>query len=245
MAAFLTAEWRKLIMVQYVVEPEVLLPFLPVGVELDLFEGRCFVSVVAFLFDKVRVRGIAFPLHTRFEEVNLRFYVRRVMADGTVRRGVVFVRELVPRLAIACVARWLYEEPYVAAPTRSAINETADSLDVRYEWKFGGRWHAVGVNAAPKRLAMTVGSEEEFLTEHYWGYTKRTRGATSEYAVEHPRWMTYAVRDVAIDVDYRVMYGEEFAFLNDAPVASVLLAEGAPVSVSNGTRLHASAQRIN
>jgi uncharacterized protein YqjF (DUF2071 family) len=76
-STFLTAEWRKLIMAQYIVDPATLAPWLPSGVELDLYQGQCYVSLVGFLFDKVRIKGLPIPFHTRFEEINLRFYVRR------------------------------------------------------------------------------------------------------------------------------------------------------------------------
>ena len=234
---FLRAEWRKLIMAQYTVDPAVLDPFVPEGVELDLFHGECFVSLIGFLFDRVRIKGIAVPFHTRFEEVNLRFYVRSRDEDGSSRRGVVFIRELVPRLAITLVANLLYEEPYRTARMRREITQTESSLEVLYDWKRRGRWHRIAAEASPALQPIAPGSIEEFITEHYWGFTKRSRGATSQYEVEHPRWETYAIRRSMIDVDFGALYGEAFASLNAQQPASVLLAEGAPVSIRGGTRL--------
>jgi uncharacterized protein YqjF (DUF2071 family) len=130
MSTFLTAEWRKLIMAQYAVDIGTLAPYLPSGVGLDLYHNTCLVSLVGFLFDRVRVKGVAIPFHTRFEEVNLRFYVARTEPDGTRKRGVVFVREFVPRAAITLIANALYEEPYATLPTRSSIATTADTLSV-------------------------------------------------------------------------------------------------------------------
>src|SRR5690348_18142677 len=99
----LTAEWRHLALLQYVVDPAVLLPLVPLGTELDSWEGRTLVSMVGFRFLRVRVLGASILFHTDFDEVNLRFYVRRRVAEGW-RRGVVFVREIVPRRAVALVA---------------------------------------------------------------------------------------------------------------------------------------------
>ncbi len=115
---FLSAKWRKLVMAQYEVPPSVLRERLPPGLELDLYQGRCFVSLVGFLFDRVRILGVPIPFHTQFEEVNLRFYVRRPMPDGGSRRGVVFLSEIVPKPAITWVARGLYGEAYATAATR-------------------------------------------------------------------------------------------------------------------------------
>jgi uncharacterized protein YqjF (DUF2071 family) len=237
MSVFLTAEWRKLIMAQYEVAPETLAPYLPNGIELDLFQSRCDVSLVGFLFDRVRVKGLAIPLHTRFEEVNLRFYVARTEPDGTRKRGVVFVSELVPRRAIAFIARRFYEEPYTAIPTRHSIQTTPASLNVSYSWKLGNRWHSLGIEAEPTPQPIALGSEEDFITDHFWGYTKRADGSTSAYEVQHPRWQTYPITNHIIDVDFAALYGPAFAHLNNAQPSSILLAEGSPVSVLSGFSL--------
>jgi uncharacterized protein len=236
-ATFLTATWRKLIMAQYAVDSASLTPYLPSGLELDLYQGKCYVSLVGFLFDTVRVKRCAIPFHTRFEEVNLRFYVARTESDGTRKRGVVFIREFVPRVAITLVASSLYEEPYATLPMRHSIVATPDALSVSYAWRHSGTWHTLAVEAEPAAQTIAADSEEEFVTEHYWGYTKRSHGSTSEYAVLHPRWSIYPIRSFAIEVDFATLHGPEFAPLNNQEPVSVLLAEGSEVSVSAGTRL--------
>jgi hypothetical protein len=239
MSTFLTAEWRKLIMAQYAVDPTTLTPWLPGGLELDLFGGRCYVSLVGFLFDRVRVKGCAIPFHTHFEEINLRFYVARPEPDGTRKRGVVFLREFVRRAAITILANSLYEEPYATLPTCHRILMTPDSLKVSYGWRHRGSWQSMAVEATPSPQPIAAGSEEEFVTEHYWGYTKRSRGTTSEYGVQHPRWSVYPIRSFSIEADFGALYGEAFAALDQQAPASVLLAEGSEVSVSTGVRLPA------
>jgi uncharacterized protein YqjF (DUF2071 family) len=241
MHTFLTAEWRKLILAQYEVAPSALAPWLPNGLELDLYDDhgqpKCYVSLVGFLFDNVRVKGIAFPFHTRFEEVNLRFYVARNAPDGTRRRGVVFIREFVPRAAISLIARSLYEEPYRTLPMRHRIESTSESLHVEYAWRARGRWSRLAVDADPQPEQIAPGSVEEFITEHYWGYTRRTRGHTSEYGVQHPRWSIYRIRNSAVEADLGALYGSAFASLHAAAPANIVLAEGSDVSVSSGDRL--------
>jgi uncharacterized protein YqjF (DUF2071 family) len=239
MSTFLTAEWRKLIMAQYAVDPALLMPYLPRGVELDLFHNTCYVSLVAFLFTNVRVKRLPIPFHTRFEEVNLRFYVRRKEPDGTFKRGVVFIREFVPRAAITLIANTLYEEPYATLPIRSSLTATPESLSVNYSWKQANRWHSLSVEADPTPQPIPAGSEEEFLTEHYWGYTKRSNGNTSVYEVKHPRWLIYPILHATVEADFAQLYGPAFAALNHQQPSSVLLAEGSPVSVHSGARLTA------
>jgi uncharacterized protein YqjF (DUF2071 family) len=236
-STFLTAEWRKLAMAQYLVEPEVLETYLPAGLELDLFQGRCYVSLVGFLFDKVKLKGVPIPFHTMFEEVNLRFYVRRIDPDGTVRRGVVFVRELVPKAAITFVAKTFYEEPYATVPMRHAILHGADGLSVAYEWRYGQEWYSMAMHAAMLPVAIETGSVEEFITEHYWGFTKRSDGGTSQYEVKHPSWVVYPVKKWEIEADFGALYGSRFAGLNGQEPDNVLLAEGSAVSVDSGSRL--------
>jgi uncharacterized protein YqjF (DUF2071 family) len=234
---FLTAEWRKLIMAQCVVHPATLAPWLPPGLELDLYQGRCYVSLVGFLFDRVRVLGLPIPFHTRFEEVNLRFYVARTEPDGTRKRGVVFIREFVPRAAITLIANSLYEEPYATLPVRHSIVANPGVLTVSYSWRHAGNWHSVAVEADPIPQPIAPGSEEEFITEHYWGYTKRSRGNTSEYGVRHPRWQVYPIRNFTIEADFTALYSPAFASLTGQTPANILLAEGSAVSVSTGMRL--------
>ena len=241
---FLTAHWRKLIMAQYVVAPAVLAPWLPPGLALDLYQNRCYVSLVGFLFDRVRVLGLPIPLHTRFEEVNLRFYVTRTEPDGTRKRGVVFIREFVPRPAITLIANSLYEEPYATLPTYSTISDARGILNVRYSWQHTGTqrkkvWHSIAAKASLTPEPIPPNSEAEFITEHYWGYTKRSDGSTSQYEVQHPRWQTYPILSHEIRADFGALYGETFAFLNDQKPSSILLAEGSPISVHTGTRLSA------
>src|SRR5271154_358899 len=135
---FLTAEWRWLAMLNYEIDPTALSLFVPAGTELDFWNGKACVSLVGFLFRDVRIGGIPIPFHRHFEEVNLRFYVRRKAEDGW-RRGVVFIKELVPRKAIAVVARKFYNENYIALPMSHRIEKNQDEIkSVSYAWQFNG-----------------------------------------------------------------------------------------------------------
>src|SRR5512134_261755 len=170
---FLTAEWRNLAMLNYEIDPKVLRPFVPAGTELDDWQGRTFISVVGFLFLNTRVFGVAIPFHRNFEEVNLRFYVRRKASDGW-RRGVVFVKEIVPRAAIALTARIVYGENYVAVPMNHYIEgESAGAVtprNVSYSWWFRGRENRIELDVQGDSGEASEGSDAKFITEHYWGY---------------------------------------------------------------------------
>jgi len=231
---FLTAEWRHLAMLNYAIDPKILAPLVPAGTELDFHERETFVSVVGFLFLRTRVLGVPIPLHRNFEEVNLRFYVRRHTAEGW-RRGVTFVRELVPWRAIATVARVFYDEPYLAVPMRHSLSQGANEIAVQYQWWRGERWETLGMTAGEPNAA-APGSHEEFITEHYWGYTRRSSG-TSEYGVEHERWVLRAATAWTFDAVVASLYGEMFVETLRSEPTSAFVAEGSPVIVRQGARL--------
>jgi uncharacterized protein YqjF (DUF2071 family) len=228
-------------MLNYRVDPALLAPHLPAGTVLDERAGSHFVSVVGFRFLRTRVLGVPIPLHRDFEEVNLRFYVRREVC-GDVRRGVVFIRELVPRAAIAMVARAAYEEPYLALPMRHRISWRAGTTDptlVEYGWRSRRGWSRLAV--VPRGTASPVvrGSDEEFIVEHYWGYTRRRHGGSAEYRVEHPPWRCWTVSDASLEGPLADVYPDAFAALLASPPHSAFLAEGSEVRVFHPTRFPA------
>lgn len=233
---FLTAEWRKLLMFNYIIDPEILKPYVPAGTELDLWNDKCYVSLVGFFFEKVRVLGMPIPFHTAFPEVNLRFYVKEKQADGSWLRGVVFIKEIVPRAAVTFVANMFFKEKYQTLPMRCGISKGGLRFVAHYEWKHKGDWHFITATTFDKTpLSIDANSEEEFITEHYWGYSWQSATKTIKYGVEHPRWEHYAVAKVGYQLNMGKMYGEAFAHL-DAP-HSVILAEGSPIVVRFGKKI--------
>jgi hypothetical protein len=235
-ARFLTAAWRTLVMLNWEVDPGILRPYVPRGTELDAWNGRTFVSAVGFLFLGTRVLGVPVPFHRDFEEVNLRFYVGREGPEGW-RRGVCFIREIVPRRAIAALARAVYNERYVALPMRHDVEVGANGGHAEYGWRFGGRWNTLRARFGGAPAPLTAGSEEEFITEHYWGYTAQRDGGTVEYRVEHPSWRVWAAREAALDADVAALYGSEFSAPLAAPPSSAFVADGSPIVVRRARRI--------
>lgn len=233
---FLAAEWRKLILVNYFIDPEVLLPLLPYGTTVDLWEGRCYVSLVGFRFINTKLKGFYIPFHRDFEEINLRFYVRHRDGDQW-KRGVVFMKEIVPKPALAMVARVVYREPYVFLPTGYNWNDNGDRINVAYRWKHDGSWDDISASAEKEPVALQPGSKEEFITEHYWGYTRLSEKLTSQYQVEHPAWKMYPVKKYEVNVRFEKLYGSGFKMLQSLVPDSVMLAEGSPITVRAANKI--------
>ena len=233
---FLAAEWRDLVMLNYEIDPDHLLPLLPRETELDLFQGRALISVVGFRFLNTRVLGVPVPFHRNFPEVNLRFYVRR-HAQGELRRGVAFVKEIVSKRAVAAVARWVFHENYVRLPMREQIDNVAGHWQAEFGWRRAGSWETVAAETTATLAAPPKGSETQFITEHYWGYSRQPDGGCVEYRVEHPSWQVATAETARLDCDPARLYGEPFADALAAEPCSAFLVDGSAVTVSRGRRL--------
>ncbi len=216
-------------MLNYVVDARLLTPLVPCGTEIDFENGETFLSVVGFLFLDTRLLGVPVPFHRDFEEVNLRFYVRRKSAD-TWRRGVVFIREIVPRHAIALVARACYGENYFTLPMKHEIEHVDSSLKAEYSWRRGRKWESLKMSATGQPQSIPAGSHAEFITEHYWGYTA-LRSGSGEYRVEHPRWKIWNASSFELNADVATLYGQQFVETLDAPPRSAFIVDGSPITV--------------
>jgi uncharacterized protein YqjF (DUF2071 family) len=232
---FLDAQWRKLVMINYAVDPEILKPYLPFNTELDIWEGKCYVSLIGFMFVDTKMLKLRIPFHVNFEEINLRFYVKHKATDGY-KRGVVFIKEIVPRPALSIVANLLYNENYETLKTKHSWTEEGDTLTVQYGWR-KGEWNTITTIAGKTPVDIAPNSEEEFITEHFWGYTKISDTVTSEYEVAHPRWQIYPVISYDVNVDFKKVYGDNFAFLQEQEPVSVYLAEGSEIIVKAGSKI--------
>lgn len=236
---FLTAEWKKLILANYRVDKEALQSFVPPHTELDYWNGDLYVSLVGFMFLNTRVLGIKIPLHVNFPEVNLRFYVR-YNQNGNWKRGVVFIKEIVPKPAISFVANSFFNEHYATMPVTNYELLEKDRLVIGYQWKYKNNWNKLQVAAKPTPQLIVPGSKEEFITQHFWGYSPAGNNKTTEYEVAHPLWKNYIISDYSIECDFAGLYGQPFSFLSRVTPDSVMLAEGSGIAVFNKRTVYES-----
>lgn len=233
---FLTAEWNNLIMANYIIDPAILKEYIPNKTELDVYNGNVYVSLIGFMFEKTKLLGISIPFHVNFEEVNLRFYVR-YNDKGQWKRGAVFIKEVVPKPAITIIANTLYHEKYSTMPMKHFFNENDEEIKLGYHWKHNNKWNKLEATTHINALPMQPGSEQEFIAEHYWGYSKYNDTTTFEYNVQHPAWQVYEVKDYLIDCDFEALYGKQFALLQDIKPNSVFVAKGSAISVLHKKKL--------
>ena len=234
---FLSAEWRDLVMLNYEVEPSVLKPNVPRGTELDSFDGRTYLSLVGFQFCHTKLLGcLSVPFHANFDEVNLRFYVRRRQA-GDHRRGVVFIAEVVPRGAIAATARLVYGENYIHLPMKHRVETEKLNKTAEYQWQVGRQWCRLSAQTVGRPVHPPEGSLEQFITEHYWGYATRRSGESVEYHVSHPPWQVWATTIAAFEGNASALYGRELAAVLQRPPDCAFVADGSPVVVFRGNRV--------
>lgn len=234
--SFLTANWNNLALINYEINPKMLSKYLPKGTEIDLWNDKCYVSLVGFMFNDTKVLGFKIPFHTNFEEVNLRFYVKR-FENGEWKRGVVFIKEIVPKTAITFIANTLYKEHYQTNKMRHAVNENGFSRTFVYEWKNDNKWNSIQLETKLDQSSIELNSEAEFITEHYFGYTKCDENTTFEYEVTHPRWEQLEVLKYNVDIDFEKTYGTDFGFLQNQKPNSVFLAKGSKITVENKRKI--------
>lgn len=250
----LTAHWSNLLLLNFAVPPEAIAPLVPPGTEPDLYAGQAYISIVGFRFHAARLFGIPFPGHTSFPEINLRYYVRRTVGNET-RRGVMFVREIVPRRAVALAANWIYNENYITRRMRSELEMAGATLTTgdttEYAWHSharnspprsgegpgeGRRWNRIAARVAAPLKLPPPGSLEEFLVEHYWGYARGRDGTTREYRVIHDPWMVAPADNITWDCDVAPTYDTPLAEYLAGPPANALIAAGSPVKLYRGRR---------
>jgi uncharacterized protein len=234
---FLSAEWRDLVMLNYAVDPRLVQGYVPRGTELDSFAGRTLVSLVGFRFLRTKLFGfLPLPFHANFDEVNLRFYVRRRVGDEE-RRGVVFIKEIVPKRAVAWLARRAYGENYSRYPMRHRVSADGAAKSAEYEWRLRASWANLHAEAAGEAAYPVDRSIEQFITEHYWGYSAQRDGGTVEYHVTHPQWRVWRSARAGFEGDAAETYESAFAEVLQSPPDSAFIADGSAVAVFAGKRI--------
>lgn len=231
---FLTAEWKHLVIINYLIDPVALRNYVPRGAKLDIRNGNCYLSLVGFRFINTKIKGIPIPFHMDFEEINLRFYVYTTKSNN-ICRGVVFIKEIVPKKLVAIIANTLYNENYIRLKTSHSIDleDNSPNRHVTYSWQLNKEWNSISLVPKGSKYLPASGSEAEFITEHYWGYSSTGSGETILYQVQHPKWHVWDAETMRVNVNFVQLYGSVLGeYLSHEPY-SALIAEGSVISVSH------------
>lgn len=140
-------------------------------------------------------------------------------------------------MAIAAVARSVYNERYVAVPMNHQVKQSESGPFVEYSWRSHIGWSRINISAEGSPELPAEGSQEEFITEHFWGYSAQTDGTTMEYRVAHPRWRVWSGRGAKFEGDVTELYGRELAAILAGTPLSAFLAEGSEVTVFSGQKV--------
>jgi len=189
--------WRELTYVHWPYEPAVVQSQLPAGLEVDTFDGKAWVGLVAFHMERIRLpRTPAVPYFGTFCETNVRTYVRG--PDG--QPGVWFDSLDVTRLLPVAVARASYRLPYMWSRMR------IDRVGEYVTYTARRRWP--GPRGARSELAIRLGAPieapsplEHFLTAR-WGLFTQLGSRLAYAPVEHPEWPLQQATVAYIDDDF-------------------------------------------
>ncbi|MEO5905745.1 MAG: DUF2071 domain-containing protein, partial [Saprospiraceae bacterium] len=220
----------------YAVDPVLLKNYLPTGTHLELWNNQCYLSLVGFMFLETKFLGVKFPLHTNFPEVNLRFYVNRNTLQER-KRGVVFIKEVVPLPVVTFIANTFYKEHYHTMPMRHSWKIAKEKISVEYAWK-KNEWYSMKIVSNPASHPIVENSIYSFFTDNPWGFNRLSESRTLAYEVEHPVWKFYDTLDYSINVDFEKVYGPAFSFLNHQEPDSVFLIEGSEVTLEKGKEIN-------
>ena len=227
---FLKANWLRLASANYVVDPSILEKHIPNGTVLEAHNGKYFVSLVAFRYCETRLLNVRVPYHNIFEEINLRFYVKREITPGNWRSEVAFTKLFFPKTALTLVAKHIYKENYETKKMRHNWSDNGNELFTSYGLK-KNRWHSFDLVSDKKSSPIFSNTSEDFFSKHYWGTSKINRKSCTIYKIDHPVWESHKVLRSNISFDFNTVFGAEFKHLTNTEPDSTHLFNGSKVLV--------------
>lgn len=184
-------EWNHVLFFHWAIDAEVLKPLIPAGVDLDLFEGKAYLSLVPFTMQNIRPSFLpAFSPVSDFHEINLRTYV----SNGG-KEGVYFINIESQKWFSALLSRILSGLPY----------ENANI--VRSEGKYRSsnvfKKFALDIEFAVKEDIVEKSPIEKFLTERYALFLEQ-HGQLFRYDIHHKEWKIKTLDVKKLQLDYKL-----------------------------------------
>ena len=127
--------------------------------------------------------------------------------------------------------------PSIATTRGRRRSSAPDAGEVSYAWTYEAAEFEIGACVSGAATPLREGTEAEFITEHYWGYTRQRDGRTLEYQVEHPRWRVWTADASWFRGPAASLYGPDFGRVLSAEPRSAFVAVGSPIAVHHGRAL--------
>jgi len=230
------AKFTELVALNFSVDPSILEPRLPKGVELHFYGNETYVSLVAMMLRNVRVYNVPITIAKMVGEFNLRFYVRRKVGENQYKNGSCFIKDYVSSWA----ASWALEKLFKAefgrirmkwAHARFDGDEEGRPPSADYRWQVDGdRWNRIRVLARERVAKTGRDTKVGFILNHSFIYSKRGN-KTLEYPVTRPAWSIWNAGQANFTCDVERLFGPEFVKPLAKRPASVFVANGSEVVV--------------
>lgn len=184
-------EWNKVIFLHWTIPFDLLRAAVPKQLEIDNYEGKCFISLVPFSMERIRPRLLPpFAPISNFHEINLRTYV---IQNG--KPGVYFLSIEASKRLSAFISKSLsglpYEYTQMHRSNSSYIAITKPpipSLEIEFEVQ-----NPI-INKTPL---------ETWLTERYCLYTYFKR-KLHRYDIHHAPWVLHQIKIEKLNLDYSI-----------------------------------------
>lgn len=223
----MNCEWKDLIMSSFEVEKSILEPYLPNDTEIDLFQGKALISLVAFTFSKIKFFGLKIPFHQRFGQMNFRFYAKSKV-DGS--RGVVFIKVFAPKHLIAFIGNKIYNEPYFFKPINFKKSKNNEIICIEYN----NNHTTIKAKATYKTEKLTKNTLKHFIVERYIAYIKNKKNKTIRYNIYHKPWKIHHTESSHYDKELLKLLPNNFKNLKHI---ATYLVNGSEVNVEKGMML--------
>lgn len=229
------AKFTELVALNFQIDPEILKPRLPKGLELNFYRDETYVSLVAMMLRNVKFYGFPIPVAHAIGEFNLRFYVRRKVSDTETRHGSCFIKDYVSSRTGAWGLSKVFQAEFCRIKMNCAqqgfSNDDDAAPKVDYRWEVSkDHWNRIRVSARERVKRTGPETKVGFVLNHSNIYSRRNR-ETLEYPVVRPRWQIWNAGHANFTCDVKKLFGPEFVKPLARRPASVFVANGSDVII--------------
>lgn len=173
--------WHDLLFLHWPIRPELIRPLIPSTLELETFDGWCWLGVVPFRMSGVRPRFVPLPL--AFPELNVRTYV-----STRGKSGVWFFSLDASSWLAVRAARWLGLPYYDARMTSEAEGAAVHYASTRVHKRAAPAEFIASYRPVGQAYYAAAGSMDHWLSERYCLYAACQPDRVVYGEIHHPPW---------------------------------------------------------